>query len=446
MGDFAEFWAVDLGEISSSLAFSVQHRRRMLRLALSALVAILATSTLPLGSLAQECGPILYVASQDDLDNISRDCPTVNGAIVINGTYSGPFVLSGVTNITRSIRGDWSSYEPLPQIPLVELRDLQHIETIYFPRLAASNFSAPNLETANSVTLGQQNYGSEVRLPALKYTGDLQVEGNYSRVILDSLQTVDEFLNICSIPFCDEDYGQSTIEDPLNITLPSLISAARLNIVGKTSSISAPKLASITQISKEPPRISLTLPQTPASISFPMLYFMEGDFEARGAIAGVDLSSLFNTSLDVIIETSYPLNVSLPLTESSGYVGLSGQIESVDVPNLRTISLFNVDSDLPVDCGPLEDRFNTDSLPSGSYFSCHSTFQPGRRLSTGVKAAIGVVVGIVGGAILIGLPYWWWRKKSNAKTKAPGEIELSSTGGGTGRGREADEPPAYSAN
>jgi hypothetical protein len=55
------------------------------------------------------------------------------------------------------------------------------------------------------------------------------------RVVLDSLGRVNDSLAICTMPYCDESMGKSIIDPPLNVTLPSLVTANRIAIASKAS-------------------------------------------------------------------------------------------------------------------------------------------------------------------------------------------------------------------
>jgi hypothetical protein len=200
---------------------------------------------------AQECNRDFYVASQDDLTSISRNCSILDGTIYINGTYNGSFILSGITSITRSLRVAWWDDAPTPQISNMELRDLQYVRVIELTSLTASNFLAPKLESVVTLRLGQEKLGSEALLPSLRSGGLMSIVGNYSRyrvvnipciaslqrtrVVLDSLERVNDSLAICTMPYCDESMGKSIIDSPLNVTLPSLVTANRVAIASKAS-------------------------------------------------------------------------------------------------------------------------------------------------------------------------------------------------------------------
>ncbi|KAL4861993.1 hypothetical protein BDV12DRAFT_203472 [Aspergillus spectabilis] len=133
----------------------------------------------------------------------------------------------------------------------------------------------------------------------------------------------------------------------------------------------------------------------------------------------------------------------------------------LDLPQLWDFGILEIDSTLPLDCGPLDDVFKPiaeqwSETMSGPHrlYRCELTLEKkNSRLSTGVKAAIGVVVGVVGSTI-VGLGFWWWKRSANSKPKGFGEVELSSLTGLADQpvqreplqGDEtAEQLPAYSA-
>ncbi|CBF80527.1 predicted protein [Aspergillus nidulans FGSC A4] len=160
----------------------------------------LCLSLLPL-SLAQDCNREFYITSQADADSVGRDCPIVNSSVLINGSYTGSLVLNSVRNITGTLKAVWPD-STSPQPMSVELPDLEYVNGIDFPALTASRFSAPMLETANYMYLGQAAPGNG--------------------------------LSICSIDGCAEEEPYSAMTSVMNLTLSSLTSVGRFKLAVKT--------------------------------------------------------------------------------------------------------------------------------------------------------------------------------------------------------------------
>lgn len=145
-----------------------------------------ADLTLPV-SLAEVCEAeypeSLLVYKPEDLETIGRDCTTIIGDLGFNDTWSGPFILPGVENITGTIRVErWQQGRVRqPNVTRVELPDLKYIHQMDFLFSLAVNVSAPKLESARGIWLGQEAHGSEAHFPELRQVEMLAFRGNYSR-------------------------------------------------------------------------------------------------------------------------------------------------------------------------------------------------------------------------------------------------------------------------
>ncbi|KAL5342260.1 hypothetical protein BJX70DRAFT_395230 [Aspergillus crustosus] len=394
-------------------------------LRLDVLSLALTSSFLPTLSTAQECEGELLVTRQSDLDIIGRDCSTIVGAIYINATYSGPFVLNGITNITWTLKfasraladGDY------PQIPHIELPDLEHIEYLDLSHALAKNISAPVLRKVDALKVEQGHHGSEAHFEALEEAG----------VRLDSLREISRGLTICTSTECGDDGGRSSAPDVMNLTLPSLTSAKRIGIAGKLSNVAFPVLESFTD------SFFIRLQDTPGSISLPGLRSSDGKIEISGPVASIDFSGLTNVGDNIYqeglrIDTTHPLNFTCPMQRIS-YLGLAGPITGVNLPQLYDFQKIEIRSTEPLDCGPLDDAYEPiveDGEDRGwgpyKYYHCESTREEGSSgLSTGVKVAIGVVVGVVGSALIVGAWFWWRKKRGGTTPKTAGEADSADT-------------------
>ncbi|KAL4995470.1 hypothetical protein BDV10DRAFT_174576 [Aspergillus recurvatus] len=287
---------------------------------------VLGLSLLSL-TLAQECNRDFYVASQDDADNVGRDCSIVNGSVFINGTYSGSLVLNRVRNITVAFRVAWWDLAPTPQLTSVELPDLEYVRWIDLPKLTASKFSAQKLEGLDNMSLGQAAHGSELDFGSLVTAErSMTIIGNYSSVNLASLETMNGELSICSIEGCKEDEPYSSISSTMNLTLSSLTSIPRLQLAVKTESISLPYLNTMTEASSRGPEVDIHVLDATASVSLPQLASLKGTLDIQGSISSLNLSSLRDAEGDIYIATTHPLNISLPIV-SAEYLALTGAVE-----------------------------------------------------------------------------------------------------------------------
>ncbi len=125
----------------------------------------------------------LLVYKPEDLEIIGRNCTTIIGDLGVNETWSGPFILPGVENITGTIRVEHWQQGRARQANMtrVELPDLKYIYQMDLLFSPAVNVSAPKLESARGIWLGQEAHGSEAHFPALREVETLTFTGNYSR-------------------------------------------------------------------------------------------------------------------------------------------------------------------------------------------------------------------------------------------------------------------------
>ncbi|KAL4765143.1 uncharacterized protein BDW70DRAFT_128555 [Aspergillus foveolatus] len=290
--------------------------------------AALAAASLPVLSLAQNqtCEGPLVVSAQEHLDIIGRDCTTIVGDLRFNETYTGPFVLRNVQNITGSLMAVLWEQESIAnrqvQVTQVSLPDLKYINKLDFMFSAALvNVSAPKLEMAKGVWMTQVPEESEAHFPVLRDVDYLVFNGNYSRIEVPGLRNVTGFLEI--------EHGNNTNNHPLNVSLASLEYVNRFVASGKTS---------------------------PASLSFPALSSVGEKLEVDGAIARIDMPSLRNTESKITIKSTTPLNISLPLESWPQFLGFFGAIEQLSLPNIEGFVRVRIESNLPLDCAAL-DRF-----------------------------------------------------------------------------------------
>ncbi|KAL2836635.1 hypothetical protein BJX68DRAFT_273410 [Aspergillus pseudodeflectus] len=98
----------------------------------------------------------------------------------------------------------------------------------------------------------------------------------------------------------------------------------------------------------------------------------------------------------------------LPLARDPSFLGFFGAIEGLSLPNLTDFQKLQVHSDLPLDCGPLDDRFEpivaetveVERARPGAY-SCNSIAANGETTTSNP-----VFAGIVAAAMVAGLALW----------------------------------------
>ncbi|KAL3490199.1 hypothetical protein BJX62DRAFT_207632 [Aspergillus germanicus] len=206
---------------------------------LSWTVAVLAI--LPISS-AQECSGWARINQTEDVDRHLGDCTTYTGTIEISDRYQGALSFPNLKNLTGSIVGRYNLTNPDRQrynVTSLEAPNLvfvrEHIRLESFTQL--TKFSFPKLEIVGG-EIGIIDGGDEatVELPALTHAGAIWMgnDGNIASINLDSLRTVDGTMNLWPCSSCRQP------SEP--ISLPSLISAGRIDLSGAMSNISMPNL------------------------------------------------------------------------------------------------------------------------------------------------------------------------------------------------------------
>ncbi|KAL4916379.1 hypothetical protein BDW62DRAFT_105773 [Aspergillus aurantiobrunneus] len=382
-----------------------------MKLSIRALSVAFAVS-LPFSCSAQDCNEDIYVASQDELDNVIGDCTIINGRLFINDTYSGSLILNGVTNITNSLSvAGPDAAVPSADIASIELPDLQHITSIDLEGSSVTSFSAPRLTSVSRLWLDQPARGSEVDLRSVVGADAVTLRGNHSSINLESLEAVVDNLIICSHPGCFDGFGDDSTPDALNLTLSSLSSVRFLDIAARTSSVSMPNLAR-TNNSQGSTDMSIRLLETPGSITLPKVDYLDGRITMTGTISEIDLSSLHSADGQLTIETQNSLNINFPITRVD-YLGFRGAIEGVDLPNLEYFEELDINSTRSLDCSPLEDQFGAleaeiegENSGASATFNCRSASADGGSgsgLSTAARPTIGGVVSVVATTMVLGL-------------------------------------------
>jgi hypothetical protein len=130
--------------------------------------------------------------SQDSVDQAISDCTILNGTVNIDISYSGPFVLNGITNITDGIQtfADENVMSNLTSIELPDLLETNGIGALNTPAL--SRISAPQMSQITSLSLTSWRFPGdttsseellELDFPALVNLGVINLVANLSRYV-----------------------------------------------------------------------------------------------------------------------------------------------------------------------------------------------------------------------------------------------------------------------
>ncbi|KAI9368186.1 hypothetical protein BJX61DRAFT_525101 [Aspergillus egyptiacus] len=185
-----------------------------------------------------------------------------------------------------------------------------------------TNFSAPKLLSAEQIDMNGLAAGSTVDLSRLRSVGEiLPLTGDFSRIKLNSLYNASTLAIYNGLCDTTPDW-ENTVGQELDIDLPSLEIAGRLGIGGNITSISAPRLQTMTS---EGLYLNM-LSDTPVALSFPRLHFAGTAIDIAGPVANLDFPMLRNMTSLMIFTPWQPIHFKL-VAESLHVVELEGKFQ-----------------------------------------------------------------------------------------------------------------------
>ncbi|KFY12706.1 hypothetical protein V492_03712 [Pseudogymnoascus sp. VKM F-4246] len=385
------------------------------------------------------------VFNQDDVNTRLKGCTTITGNIYIPNNYTGSFHLPNVTSISGAILANpgrdleqpgvgWE--QPALSLTSIEaplLASVSYLYVINSPEVASISF--PNLPTLDRIHL--QGLGAaSLDFPRLEEVhGDMSIIGNISSMNFQNLRSVDGKFVVSH----EEDWPSTGVDvvgtqlrvhqpayPPLDISFPQLQKTERAVFNGNVSSLSLPKLSTITD-----PDLGLMIGiyGTLLNISLPSLSNAT-QVSLTGTILDFSFPSLASISLFTINSIS-PLEVNFGLLKTVDSITMGGNIIGVSMPSVTNIStsLF-VSSDPSIDCTNVADAWKRSghSTTDDSY-SCHGTIRKEvihQKVLLGVEIAIPCLVAVCACAGYL----WWRRARRRTKVLLPAY--------------ELDPPPKYS--
>ncbi|GAD98404.1 conserved hypothetical protein [Paecilomyces variotii No. 5] len=359
---------------------------------------VLVVGILPAAT-AQTCTPdrgyygyAYIVNAQSDLDTIASKCTTVNGSVVIGTNYTGSFSLPHVQNLTGEFRWESNLANTTPAPTSVDLPDLEFVGSSLDLQGLSSllSFSAPKLKTVGwSVDM---DYVRTVNLTSLEQAEYVQIVGNLTGLQLDSLKHVRANCDICNKFGCDQTETSSTSFD---LSLPSLQTVGAAMIIGQLSSFDAPKLSNITGVGLTYYALQLVTAGKAINVSFPELRSVASSIDFEGDITGLSMPEVKDSTGSLTVRSYVPLDINLPLEEADD-ISLSGNISSVQFPNLKSLSILTIESDLRLDCDSIEKSLAAANTTKTTMYCTSGKKNSAPGLVVDAKAAIGVAVGVVG--------------------------------------------------
>ncbi|KAL3492877.1 hypothetical protein BJX62DRAFT_235819 [Aspergillus germanicus] len=343
----------------------------------------------------------LEIKSQVELNHLVQNCTALAGQLTLGKYYTGSLVFHNVTNITSStitaVSGTADS-----GVTSIELPDLVTAGSFAVNGITTlEKLSFPKLEYVEHLSLWFSAMVDELEFPSLRNASEIQLNGNFSKVSFDALQTVYGALEICNTELCHEDLSAQTL---MNISLAALEHVMRLDVSGKVSSLAAPELTTVALPGSAGfPDLRLSLKGQPVAVTFPKLEHIVENATAYFQGNITSLSSLpalktYPWLFNVITDES--LDIDLPV-ENAGQINLQGNIQSASFPNLRNFTWVAVMTDSKFDCDSLLDALEQTAtnvtVVKDVNVICDTG--AGRRLKSlggGSMAAMTAVVTLVG--------------------------------------------------
>ncbi|KAL2867842.1 uncharacterized protein BJX67DRAFT_352380 [Aspergillus lucknowensis] len=348
-------------------------------------------------SLAQECPQSrnYTVTTQAEIDSVTSDCTRIAGELALVD-WSGPFTLPNITHV-ESIAlysGSITTFE------------LPHLE-YYSGNLVLTNVpslrkvSLPRLEYIDVLHIGLVGDTPELHCPMLRNASSVFLRGNFASQSFPSLQNIATKFDICNSINCDN-YSYMNASTSMDLSFPDLERVANFKVAGNMSKLSTPSVTAVTCADCHWAALHLKLfGSSPIAVDFPKLSEVEGNVYIRGDIASISLPVAHQYPDEFTIIPHQPLNISLPVQRGLNFL-FSGNVSSIQLPDLRDFSRIHINSDISIDCDRLfEELKETSSTPLNEtdiydYFQCsRGSYTFG--IDAWVTAAIGLAVSIAVG-------------------------------------------------
>ncbi|KAL5337391.1 hypothetical protein BJX70DRAFT_245514 [Aspergillus crustosus] len=357
------------------------------------LTTLLTVGLLALGTTAQECrGNRTEFSSQSELDELTQDCSILNTEIrLVN--YSGTLKLPNITNITRLSTQNSS-------ISSAQFPDLEHISEYLViehenpQEESLRNISFSKLQYAANITLRFANETNEIEFPELLNATDIDI-GNAPSLSFPALNNI-TYLSIMT--GISNGFPNNDTNTPINVSVPALVDATSLRVIGNVESLSAPNLTNTNSL-------NLAFYGPPVELSFPKFSpeNKNGVLDVAGYISSLSLPKLRIYRGRFEISSNVPIAIDIGL-QSVRELDIEGEIESVYLPLLQEYEDLSVrpreGEGEEFDCGALEEKIEQTAGPQDD----NGSFQCGgasELMGLGVRCSLGVAVGVYLIAVLV---------------------------------------------
>ncbi|KAL2821217.1 hypothetical protein BJX63DRAFT_259675 [Aspergillus granulosus] len=341
-------------------------------ISLKTFLAIIAV--LPAGIHARDCttsdnnNTPLKVSNLEDL-SVFNGCTSITGDIAIDHSYSGSFILNGITTFNGSISMDenlWAN-----DLNAIEMLDLLEITNIHLPQTwGLKSLNLMRLQHIKELSFIQGPQGGLFDLGALETAKTVSIAGMWINISLPALETVTS-LTIATDPL----WKITERVEPLEIHLPSLREAGWISIRGHVSRLETPKLEKVgTPSAPEPNGMEVLANYTDLQgvylVSLKELY---GGLLLDGYISGVNLNGMSKTDATIKIRAGSRMSIYSSL-QDAGVIDLSGEFEAINFEEISTATSLTISPTITAQCpASLVDVYNKINYPREATFCSNSS-------------------------------------------------------------------------
>ncbi|KAL4995577.1 hypothetical protein BDV10DRAFT_187903 [Aspergillus recurvatus] len=229
----------------------------------------------------------MTIRSQQDIDALAQNCTSLKWDLSIDSQFSGPFVLPNIEDVRYDIGHEYG--HPV-QITSFEMPDLETAGGIDFsPLPVLESWSVPKLSSTDYILLDIPSYLESLRFPALKEAGNIRIAGNLTDITLDALEAASTGIEITN----SKQVLRYPARTRMNISLPVLESARKVNFNGNFSSLSLPQLSTLGVTDEPPDSITpsyINIWGDPISLDLPKLSSVASSLLIRGSITSFVLT------------------------------------------------------------------------------------------------------------------------------------------------------------
>ncbi|KAL3451133.1 hypothetical protein BJX65DRAFT_269020 [Aspergillus insuetus] len=306
----------------------------------------------------------LAVSKPSDL-TVFDGCTSITGDIIIDTSFSGSFILNGVTQFNGSVSMDenvWAN-----DLIAIEMVDVLEITRLHLPQSwGLKSLNLMNVQHIEEISFIQGAQDGVFNLDALKTAGNIEIAGLWTSIALPTLETVD------SLTIATDPSWRPTPRAPLRIHLPSLRESGWMSIRGYVSRLETPELKTLgrhgtAEIERSGMEVHANYTDL-EGVELAALEKLYGELVLEGFISGVSLGVMAETNATIIIHSSSSMWISSAL-ETAGSIDISGELETINLVNLISAQSLTIESTKTTTCpSNLIEIYETLNSPSKATF------------------------------------------------------------------------------